>query len=155
MALLHRSDRPERRPVDRPVPAARPAARVGGRPTAAGHPAALPARPGPDIAGDRDPRVRSRRTQGAVLTVRRPAGTGDGAAPPAGPTGRALPPSVARVAARTRLSAELLAAILEVEDRTRATLDDMERADALAERLLARRRDRMAAATSPAGRLSA
>ncbi|MBE3201178.1 hypothetical protein IHE48_09265 [Frankia sp. CH37] len=66
-----------------------------------------------------------------------------------------MPPSVARVAARTRLSAELLAAILEVEDRTRATLDDMERADALAERLLARRRDRMAAATSPAGRLSA
>ncbi|WP_369809783.1 hypothetical protein [Parafrankia sp. EUN1f] len=166
MALLHRSDRPERRPVDRPVPAARPAAHIGGRPTAAGHPTALPARPGPDTAGDRDLRVRSRRTQGAVLAVRRPAGTttgpaagtGDGAAPPAGPTGRALPPSVARVAARTRLSAELLAAILEVEDRTRATLDDMERADALAERLLARRRDRLAAAgvtASPAGRLSA
>ena len=58
----------------------------------------------------------------------------------------ALPPSVARVAARTRLSAELLAAMLEVDRRTRATLDDMERADALAERLLARRRQRLAAA---------
>ncbi|WP_018505938.1 hypothetical protein [Parafrankia discariae] len=69
----------------------------------------------------------------------------------------ALPPSVARVAARTRLSAELLAAILEVEERTRATLDDIERADALADRLLARRRDRLAAhrADPPATRLSA
>ncbi len=57
----------------------------------------------------------------------------------------ALPPSVARVAARTRLSAELLAAILEVDSRQRATLDDIERADALAERLLARRADRQRA----------
>ncbi|WP_374215945.1 hypothetical protein [Frankia sp. AiPs1] len=56
-----------------------------------------------------------------------------------------LPPSVARVAARTRLSAELLAAILEVERRTRATLDDIERADALAERLLVRRGHRLRA----------
>ncbi|EFC82716.1 hypothetical protein [Parafrankia sp. EUN1f] len=54
-----------------------------------------------------------------------------------------LPPSVARVAARTRLSAELLAAILTVDGRTRATLDDMERADALADVLLARRRERV------------
>ncbi|KQC36523.1 hypothetical protein UK82_20910 [Frankia sp. ACN1ag] len=54
-----------------------------------------------------------------------------------------LPPSVARVAARMRLSAELLAAILEVEGRSRATLDDMERADALADVLLARRRQRI------------
>ncbi|CAJ61689.1 MULTISPECIES: hypothetical protein [Frankia] len=54
-----------------------------------------------------------------------------------------LPPSVARVAARMRLSAELLAAILEVEGRSRATLDDMERADALADVLLARRRQRV------------
>ncbi|OAA21775.1 hypothetical protein UG55_105438 [Frankia sp. EI5c] len=54
----------------------------------------------------------------------------------------ALPPSVARVAARTRLSSELLAAILTVDGRTRATLDDMERADALADVLLARRRER-------------
>jgi hypothetical protein len=52
---------------------------------------------------------------------------------------------VARVAARTRLSAELLAAILEVERRTRATLDDIERADALAERLLVRRGHRLRA----------
>lgn len=53
-----------------------------------------------------------------------------------------LPPSVAKVAARTRLSAELLAAILTVDGRTRATLDDMERADALADVLLTRRRER-------------
>ncbi|CAJ62395.1 hypothetical protein FRAAL3752 [Frankia alni ACN14a] len=52
---------------------------------------------------------------------------------------------MARVAARTRLSAELLAAILEVERRTRATLDDIERADALAERLLVRRGRRLRA----------
>ena len=82
---------------------------------------------------------------------------------PVGPAGRArlvantqldvpehpaLPPSVARVAARTRLSAELLAAILEVDARPRATLDDIERADALAERLLARRADRQRAAAT-------
>jgi hypothetical protein len=54
-----------------------------------------------------------------------------------------LPPSVARVATRTRLSAELLAAILAVDGRPRATLDDMERADALADALLARRRRRV------------
>ncbi|MDT3442698.1 MULTISPECIES: hypothetical protein [unclassified Pseudofrankia] len=53
-----------------------------------------------------------------------------------------LPPSVARMAARTRLSAELLAAIMAVDGRSRATLDDMERADALADALLARRRQR-------------
>jgi hypothetical protein len=51
-------------------------------------------------------------------------------------------PRVARVAARTRLSAELLAALLAVDGRSRATLDDMERADALADALLARRRQR-------------
>lgn len=61
--------------------------------------------------------------------------------PPAVPSPE-LPPSVARVAERTRLSRELLAAILEVEARTRVSLDDIERADALAERLLARRRER-------------
>ncbi|MEX5632524.1 hypothetical protein [Parafrankia sp. FMc2] len=54
-----------------------------------------------------------------------------------------LPPSVARVAARTRLSAELLAAILTVDGRTRATLDDMERADALADVMMTRRRERV------------
>lgn len=54
-----------------------------------------------------------------------------------------LPPSVARMAARTRLSAELLAAIITVDGRSRATLDDMERADALADVLLARRRQRV------------
>jgi hypothetical protein len=47
------------------------------------------------------------------------------------------------VATRTRLSAELLAAILTVDGRSRATLDDMERADALADVLLARRRQRV------------
>lgn len=51
-----------------------------------------------------------------------------------------LPPSVARVAERMRLSAELLAATLELERRSRVSLDDLEWADALAERLLARRR---------------
>lgn len=63
---------------------------------------------------------------------------------PAAPRAAAgsLPPSVARVAARTRLSAELLAAILAVDGRSRATLDDMERADALADALLTRRRQR-------------
>ncbi|MCM3921467.1 hypothetical protein ND748_07265 [Frankia sp. AiPs1] len=63
--------------------------------------------------------------------------------PPSGQAARGLPPSVARVAARMRLSAELLAAILEVDGRSRATLDDMERADALADVLLARRRQRV------------
>lgn len=63
------------------------------------------------------------------------------AAPP--PAAHRLPPSVARVAARTRLSAELLAAILEVDRRHHATLDDIERADALAERLLVRRGQRL------------
>lgn len=56
--------------------------------------------------------------------------------------GSTLPPSVARVAERTRLSRELLAAMLEIESRTKVSLDDMERADALAERLLARRHER-------------
>jgi hypothetical protein len=50
------------------------------------------------------------------------------------------PPTVALMRARGRLSAELLAAMLEVDQRASATLDDIERADALAERLLARRR---------------
>ncbi|WP_308204937.1 hypothetical protein [Frankia tisae] len=42
-----------------------------------------------------------------------------------------------------RLSAELLAAILAVDGRSRATLDDMERADALADVVLARHRQRV------------
>jgi hypothetical protein len=42
------------------------------------------------------------------------------------------------VAARVRLSADLLAVLLEVEQRPRATLDDIEWADAMAERLLRR-----------------
>ncbi|MBL7492658.1 hypothetical protein I6A62_32190 [Frankia sp. AgW1.1] len=62
--------------------------------------------------------------------------------PPEAPAPATLPPSVARLAARTRLSAELLAAIIAVDGRTRATLDDMARADALADVLLARRRQR-------------
>jgi hypothetical protein len=60
----------------------------------------------------------------------------------------ALPPSVARVAERTRLSAELLAAMLDIEQRTKVSLDDIERADAIAERMIARRRQR--ASLSPA-----
>jgi len=109
-------------------------------------PAALTSTTGPatgqyDRAAVRVP-VAAGRT-GVVATPPRPA--------------RALPPSVAAVAARTRLSAELLAAILEVDARQRATLDDIERADALAERLLARRADRQRATAagrpvpSPAG----
>jgi hypothetical protein len=43
------------------------------------------------------------------------------------------------VAERVRLSADLLAALLDVEQRKRATLDDIEWSDAVAERLLARR----------------
>ncbi|MCL9798299.1 hypothetical protein MXD58_029110 [Frankia sp. AgKG'84/4] len=76
---------------------------------------------------------------------------------PASPAGglAGLPPSVARVAARTRLSAELLAAILEVDGRSRASLDDMERADALAERLLVRRGRRLAGGGEGARRVSA
>jgi hypothetical protein len=53
-----------------------------------------------------------------------------------------LPPSVARVAERTRLSAELLAAMLDIEQRTKVSLDDIERADALADRMIVRRRQR-------------
>jgi len=65
------------------------------------------------------------------------------AQPRPAPAPASLPPSVARLAARTRLSAELLAALLEVDGRAHATLDDMERADALADVLLARRRQRV------------
>jgi len=49
------------------------------------------------------------------------------------------------VAARIRLSADLLASLLEVEQRTRATLDDIEWADAVADRMLRRRAARRAA----------
>ena len=41
-----------------------------------------------------------------------------------------------------QLSSDLLTAILAVEGRTRATLDDLERADALALQVLARQRRR-------------
>jgi hypothetical protein len=61
------------------------------------------------------------------------------------------------MAARTRLSAELLAALITVDGRSRATLDDMERADALADVLLARRRQRVGRPRpelAPAGRRS-
>jgi hypothetical protein len=47
--------------------------------------------------------------------------------------------------ARIRLSADLLAALLEVEQRSRATLDDLEWADAVADRMLRRRAGRRAA----------
>lgn len=49
------------------------------------------------------------------------------------------------VAARVRLSADLLASLLEVEQRTRASLDDLEWADAVADRMLRRRAARRAA----------
>jgi hypothetical protein len=50
------------------------------------------------------------------------------------------------VTARVRLSADLLAALLEVEQRSRVTLDDLEWADAVAARLLRRRAGRQATA---------
>lgn len=56
---------------------------------------------------------------------------------PAGP----LPPSVE---VRVRLSADLLAALLEVERRSRPTLDDLEWADAVADRIVRRRTARHA-----------
>ena len=59
-------------------------------------------------------------------------------APPPSP----LPPPLE---ARIRLSADLLAALLEVEQRTRATLDDLEWADAVADRMLRRRAGRRVA----------
>jgi hypothetical protein len=96
-----------------------------------------------DILGAR-PRPRVAYEAGAVPYGRLPSQY-DGVSPRArsAPAPASLPPSVARVAARTRLSAELLAAILTVDGRSRATLDDMERADALADVLLARRRERV------------
>lgn len=45
----------------------------------------------------------------------------------------------AGVEARVRLSHELLAALLEVESRSHATLDDLEWSDAVADRMLRRR----------------
>jgi hypothetical protein len=55
-------------------------------------------------------------------------------------------PLPAAVAARVRLSADLLAALLEVEQRTRVTLDDIEWADAVADRLLRRQEARRSVA---------
>jgi hypothetical protein len=52
------------------------------------------------------------------------------------PRSSPLPPPVQ---ARIRLSADLLTALLEVERRNRATLDDLEWADAVADRMLRRR----------------
>lgn len=43
-----------------------------------------------------------------------------------------------RVAEQVRMSADVLAALLAVEGRTTASIDDLEWADAVAERLLAR-----------------
>jgi hypothetical protein len=61
--------------------------------------------------------------------------------PPSAPPPSPLP---TLVAARVRLSADLLAALLEVEQRQRATLDDLEWADAVADRMLRRRLTRRA-----------
>ncbi|AEH09751.1 hypothetical protein FsymDg_2366 [Candidatus Protofrankia datiscae] len=90
------------------------------------------------------PQHRWKRGTDTGAPVARPSAPGS---PPSSP--RPLPPSVARVAGRTRLSAELLAALLDVQERTRASLDDIELADALADRLLARHRDRLRLAASP------
>lgn len=60
-----------------------------------------------------------------------------------------LPPSVE---VRVRLSADLLAALLDVERRSRPTLDDLEWADAVADRIVRRRTARHAGpATRHAG----
>ena len=68
-------------------------------------------------------------------------------AEPAGqPVGQPAGPLPAEVAARVRLSADLVAALLEVEQRSRVTLDDLEWADAVAARLLHRRAARREAA---------
>lgn len=57
------------------------------------------------------------------------------------PARRHLP---AGIEARVRLSADLLGALLENESRSHATLDDLEWADALADRMLRRRARRQA-----------
>ncbi|WP_238438975.1 hypothetical protein [Frankia nepalensis] len=57
-----------------------------------------------------------------------------------------MPPRGARGGARTRRAAARRAAIIAVDGRARPTLDDMERADALADALLARRRGRVSQA---------
>jgi hypothetical protein len=56
--------------------------------------------------------------------------------------GRAAGPLPADIVVRVRLSADLLAASLEVDRRRCATLDDIERADAVADRLLRRQAER-------------
>jgi hypothetical protein len=61
------------------------------------------------------------------------------------PTRSPLPPDVE---ARVRLSADLLASLLEVEKRQAATLDDLEWADAVADRIVRRRAARAAARLS-------
>jgi hypothetical protein len=53
-----------------------------------------------------------------------------------------LPPAVET---RVRLSADLLASLLEVEQRRSATLDDLEWADAVADRIVRRQAARAAA----------
>jgi hypothetical protein len=104
-----------------------------------------------DLLGLRPhPRIAHQDHRASSSQVRPPLGTAE-ARPRPVPAAPALPPSVARVAARTRLSSELLAAILMVDGRSRATLDDMERADALADVLLARRRQRVGAHRSEFG----
>ncbi len=154
MALLHLSvDQPssaETAQVASPPSAARTRAAAGGRSLSSrggtgGHGGAGASRWGRDRSGRGALRAAedlgTREDVGARVDLGARAVP---AAPVAGSSG--LPPSVARVAARTRLSAELLAAILEVDGRSRASLDDMERADALAERLLVRRGRRLAGA---------
>ncbi len=154
MALLHltaRSAPPTHQPGSARAGSTTPPARIVS-PTPAVRPTAGPRPGGVGPAGGRFTGGRSvpARPVGSRLGAGGGAGSPGGAVEPAGgaPT---LPPSVARVAARTRLSAELLAAILEVDQRTRATLDDIERADALAERLLIRRGHRLRAAGGIAG----
>ncbi|MGZ4618386.1 MAG: hypothetical protein ACXV5Q_11095 [Frankiaceae bacterium] len=61
---------------------------------------------------------------------------------PAGLSERHLRPLSRARTELLQLSSDLLTAILAVEGRTRATLDDLERADALALQVLARQRRR-------------
>jgi hypothetical protein len=76
---------------------------------------------------------RARRTVRDMLRVLRPGRR------PSAPDAVRVGPLPPAVEARVRLSADLLAALLEVERRHRATLDDLEWADAVADRIVRRR----------------
>lgn len=67
---------------------------------------------------------------------------------PSGPVQLPRGPLPPAVEARVRLSADLLASLLEVEERRSATLDDLEWADAVADRIVRRQAARAAARRS-------